>query len=295
MSLKNYIIITPCKNEEESLPAVAESIINQTIKPSLWIIVNDCSTDNTANIIDRLTYEHSWIKKLDMKQSTRRDLGLHVSQVYIEGLEFAVRYSSLNNVDFEYIGTVDGDTILVPNYFERLIQEFEADTNLGICSGHGHYKLNGKAIWPDYRSDFPTGCARLLSKKCYDEIGGYTLTCAPDSVSVAKAKISGWNTKRIKDTTFFLTRATSGAEGLWKGYKQFAFNNYYTGYTPYHALLKGTKLSFTYPYFTGISYILSYLNCYLLRKDRIADEEVIDYYRKIGHERLKEVYYKVIR
>ncbi|MDY9926312.1 glycosyltransferase family A protein [Methanosarcina sp.] len=294
MSLKNYIIITPCKNEEESLLAVAESLINQTIKPSLWVIVNDCSTDNTANIIDRLTYNYSWIKKLDMQQSTSRDLGLHVAQVYINGLEFAVRYSSLNNLAFEYIGIVDADTILALNYFEKLIQEFEADTDLGICSGHGYYKLNGKVVWPDYRSDFPTGCARLLRKKCFDEIGGYTLTCSADSVSVAKAKILGWNTKRIKDISFSLTRATSGAEGLWKGYRQFAFNNYYTGYTLYHALLKGTKIFFTYPYYTGISYILSYLNCYLLRKDRIDDEEIIEYYRKIGNERLKEIYYKII-
>lgn len=295
MSLKNYIIVTPCKNEQENLPIVAESIINQTIKPSLWVIVNDCSTDNTASIIDKLTSEHSWIKKLDMQQSTSRDLGLHIAQVYMKGLDFAVRYSSLNNLVFEYIGIVDADTVLAPNYFDILMQEFETDSRVGICSGHGYYTLNGRIVWPDYRSDFPTGCARLLSKKCFDEIGGYTLTCSADSVSVAKAKILGWNTKRIKNATFFLTRATSGAEGLWKGHKQFAFNNYYTGYTLYHALLKGIKLFFTYPHYTGISYILSYLNCYLFRKDRINDKEIIEYYRKVGRERLKEIYYKVIR
>lgn len=295
MSLKNYIIITPCKNEEESLPAVAESIINQTIKPSLWAIINDCSTDNTANIIDKLTSDHAWIKKLDMQQSKSRDLGLHIAQVYITGFEFAVKHGSLNNLEFEYIGIVDADMILTPNYFERLIQEFEADTNLGICSGHGYYILNNKTVWPDYRSDFPTGSARLWRKRCFDETGGYILTCSPDSVSVAKAKILGWSTKRIKDLTFFSTRADSSAEGLWKGYKQFAFNNYYTGYTLYHALLKGTKLLFTYPHYTGVSYLLSYLTCYLLRKERINDKEIIRYYQNIGNERLKEIYYKVIR
>jgi glycosyltransferase involved in cell wall biosynthesis len=295
LSLKNYIIITPCKNEEESLPAVAESIINQTIKPSLWVIVNDCSTDNTANIIDRLTSEHVWIKKLELKHSKDRDLGLHIAQVYITGFKFAVEQSSLNNLFYKFIGVVDADMVLVPDYFERLIQEFESDNNLGICSGHGYYILNNKTIWPDYRSDFPTGSARLWRKECFDETGGYVLTCSPDSVSVAKAKISGWNTKRVRDITFFSTRADSSAEGLWKGYRRLASNNYYTGYTLYHALLKGAKFSFTSPHYTGISYILSYLNCYLLRKERISDKDIINYFQNIGRERLKEVCYKIIR
>ena len=48
MIKKNYVVVTPCKNEEKNLLALASSITNNTIKPSLWIILNDGSTDNTC-------------------------------------------------------------------------------------------------------------------------------------------------------------------------------------------------------------------------------------------------------
>ncbi|NPE27880.1 glycosyltransferase family 2 protein [Methanococcoides sp. SA1] len=52
MSLRKYIIVTPCKNEDRNLCDVAQSLINQTILPVLWVIVNDNSTDKTPAIVD---------------------------------------------------------------------------------------------------------------------------------------------------------------------------------------------------------------------------------------------------
>lgn len=295
MALRRYVIITPCKNEEKSLPEVAKSIINQRIKPLLWIIVDDCSTDNTRYIINKLTDKYKWIQKLELEESKSRDLGIHIAQVYIKGFENAIKYCSINDLKFEYIGIVDADMVLSSTYFERLIEEFEKDKQLGICSGHGYYKLNDRIIWPAFRSDFPTGSARLWRKECFDKTGGYIPTCSPDSVSVAKAKVLGWNTKRIKDNNFFSTRADSSAEGLWKGYKQLASNNYYIGYTLHHALLKGIKLLFSYPYYTGVSYLSSFIVCYLFKKKRLEDNDIIEYYQKVGSERLNEIFAKVIR
>ncbi|NPE27879.1 glycosyl transferase [Methanococcoides sp. SA1] len=230
--------------------------------------------------------KYDWIKRLDTSGSKNRDLGVHVSRVYIQGFDYAINYCSKNSISYNYIGVLDADIILDLDYFERLMKEFESYPNLGICSGHGYYIENGTKRWSDFRDDFPTGAARLWTKESFEDTGGYIPTCSPDSVSIAKSKIAGWDTKRLKDVHCCSKRPVSGAEGLWNGYKQFAYNNYYTGYTVLHAMMKGLHLLLKKPFYPGLAYLYSYIISYILRKERTNDVEVLEYYRHIGKKRL---------
>jgi len=45
-----YVLITPVKDEEKLLRDVIESVINQTVKPVLWLIIDDGSTDGSPKI-----------------------------------------------------------------------------------------------------------------------------------------------------------------------------------------------------------------------------------------------------
>ena len=51
MNSRRYIVVTPCRNEEKKLPNLVQSITAQTIRPALWVIVDDGSTDKTGEII----------------------------------------------------------------------------------------------------------------------------------------------------------------------------------------------------------------------------------------------------
>ena len=64
MGIKDYILVTPCKNEEESLPELARSVVNQAIKPKMWVIVDDGSTDRTPEILRDLALKHNWIQNI---------------------------------------------------------------------------------------------------------------------------------------------------------------------------------------------------------------------------------------
>ena len=62
MMLNNrYVVITPVRNEESNLPRTIESVCAQTVRPKLWIIVDDGSTDRTALIADASAKDHPWI------------------------------------------------------------------------------------------------------------------------------------------------------------------------------------------------------------------------------------------
>jgi glycosyltransferase involved in cell wall biosynthesis len=289
MDMRSYILVTPCKNEEESLPKIAESVIMQELPPVLWVIVDDGSTDNTPDILADLCLNYPWIISIRLNEKPR-DLGVHVSHVYRTGFDTAIDYCRSNNVIYEYIASVDADIILDSDYYSSLIKEFELNLKLGICSGHIGNLINNTIVWSNYREDLPSGGARLWRRKCFEETGGFLLTCSPDSVSNVKAKLRGWNTRYFPKPTAISTRAYSSAQGQWRGYRRLGSNNYFIGYSLIHACLKGIKLLYSKNgYFTngvGLAYIYGYLNDYILHKPQIDDIEILEYYKK---NRLKEL------
>lgn len=283
MDIKNYILVTPCKNEEESLQQVIESVIDQTIQPKLWVIVDDGSTDKTPYILNCLTAKHSKICSIRLPPRPR-DITFHYSYVCNQGFNYALEYCRKNNIEYEYIGLLDADVIVETNYFEALIYKFEENSKLGICSGHIGNSINGRIIWSDFRKDLPSGGARLWKKGCFEETEGYLFTCSPDSVSNIKAKAKGWETKQYEDISAISTRPYASAEGQWTGYKKLGSNNYFIGYTPLHILLKGTSLFYSKKgYFKtgiGFAYMYGYFQDYFRKKPRINDNDVRTYYDK---------------
>lgn len=282
---RQYTIVTPVKNEEDSLPGLINSIFEQTIKPSLWVIVDDGSNDGTVDILRDLTNKHNWIKTIRLGESPR-DLGVHVSHVCREGFNFAIKYCTQCDIGYGYIALVDADIILELEYFEKLIHEFEKNQNLGVASGRGANIVGNKIIEDKQREDLPSGGARLWRKGCFEDTNGYLLTKSPDSVSNAKAIINGWDTKQFRHIKFVSTRAHASADGYWRGYKQFGSNNYFISYTPIHALLKGIKLLFDRPHYTGLAYLYGYFYSLICRKKTIDDEEVKYYFQ---HTRPREI------
>ena len=56
--MSKYVIITPAKNEESYIEKTIESVLSQTVRPSKWIIVDDASTDRTAEIVSKYRSGH---------------------------------------------------------------------------------------------------------------------------------------------------------------------------------------------------------------------------------------------
>ena len=53
-----YVIISPVRDEEKYLARTIESMINQTVRATEYILVDDGSTDRTAEIIQKLSLIH---------------------------------------------------------------------------------------------------------------------------------------------------------------------------------------------------------------------------------------------
>ena len=118
---KNYplvSVIIPCYNAEKYVEAAVRSIMNQTYKNLEIIITDDCSTDNTFSILEKLADEDSRIKLF--KNET--------NQKIVKTLNKLV---SLANG--KYIARMDADDISLPKRIEKQVELLEENSDIAFC------------------------------------------------------------------------------------------------------------------------------------------------------------------
>ena len=116
-------IVTTCYNLEDYIENCLVSLINQSYKNLEIIVVNDCSTDNSLNIIKQLADKDSRIKiinnEINLGAGKSRKIGIESTQG-------------------DYIMLVDGDDWISENFIKTLYDlaiEYDAD----IVSGAVDY------------------------------------------------------------------------------------------------------------------------------------------------------------
>jgi glycosyltransferase involved in cell wall biosynthesis len=271
-----YILVTPAKNEERYLPLVAESIIHQTLKPALWLIVDDGSSDSTPDIIRDLERTYPWIKSVHLPPHPR-DLFYHYSYVCREGFNYALSYLRNAQLSFNYVGLIDADTVVSDDYFEKLILEFNKNEKLGIASGVIYDKI-GSSIEKTSDGYLPRGTGRLWTKECFIETDGYVVEAAAHSISNIQAILSGYEIKIFNHIEAVQLRPTRSAEGLWKTFKQDGWLAYYLNKHPLLVIMNVIYFTLKKPYYLGLPYLIGYTNSVVRRMPKIQDEVIRDYY-----------------
>jgi glycosyltransferase involved in cell wall biosynthesis len=286
---EKYILITVAKNEENNLPALIESIIGQSLKPVLYVIVDDGSEDRTLEIIENVENMHKFIIHIPLK-SSRRDISFHYANICKIGMEYAIEYCNKMNITWEYIGLIDADIVLPNNYFKYLMYNFENDIKLGIASGNTWSKIGNNYVEEKQRGDLPSGAARLWRKQCFEDTGGYHITHASDSVSTAKAKIRGWNTRRFKELVVFHNRMVGAHEGSYKRFKERGKADFFLNTPFWVVILKFFKILLKDEIKLAISYLSGYIDYFVKNAKKIDDAEVKYYFKYVRPKELKKYY-----
>ena len=69
---RNYVLVTPVRNEERTIEKTIEAVISQTVRPVEWVIASDGSTDATHDIVRGHLLKHPWIRLLELPQRNER-------------------------------------------------------------------------------------------------------------------------------------------------------------------------------------------------------------------------------
>ncbi len=290
----SYLLLTLARNEENYLPAVVECVLGQLCLPSLWLIVNDGSTDNTQLIIDGLLSKYDWIIGVQLPVG-QGGLGLHFAQIAKEGFAQLQKWAAVRNINYEFIGKVDADVVFGPECFAALMQEFYNDKTLGIASS---ILLQEEPNTPsegqqDYTfADYPTDGVRLYRRECFEEIGGISVVKAPEVVAGVKARIRGWRLKRVNSIIAYHRRKSHQETSLWKRWEMRGAEQHYLGY-PFLIVLGSCfyDLLFIKPIFLSLAHFWGYIKAVIVREDQITDQEVKQYFRSIYS---KEIVFRIV-
>ena len=126
MALK-YVLITPARNEQAFLEATIIAVLHQTIRPLLWVIVSDGSTDRTEEIVRRYSTKNPWIELISLPQRHDRHFAGKVHA-------FNAGYERVKRLSYDVIANLDADVSLEdPEYFAFLLTKFAQDSQLGVA------------------------------------------------------------------------------------------------------------------------------------------------------------------
>jgi glycosyltransferase involved in cell wall biosynthesis len=182
----NYYLIIPASNEAQHIQLTLQSIVEQTITASKVVVVNDNSTDNTPDIVAEFVTRYPWIELIHKTSEAIHLPGSKVIQAFQKGLD------SIDE-DYDFIVKLDADLILPPNYFEKIIQLFQSDANIGMAGGFAYIQKNEDWILENLTDkDHIRGAFKAYRRQCFLDIGGLKPAMGWDTVDELLAKFYNW-------------------------------------------------------------------------------------------------------
>ena len=181
-----YYIVIPAHNEEAFIALTLQSLLSQTLLPKKIVIVNDNSTDSTAEIVLDFARENPFITLVNKTSEAIHLPGSKVIQAFHKGFE------TLDN-EYEVIVKLDADLILPNNYFERISSLFEKDPKVGMAGGFAFIEKNGDWILENLTDkDHIRGAFKAYRKELFLQMGNLKPAMGWDTVDELLAKFYGW-------------------------------------------------------------------------------------------------------
>ena len=172
-------IIIPTYNSAKYIPDAINSILNQTFKDYEIIIVDDGSTDNTREILNKYNSKIRYIYQENKGPSAARNIGI-------------------KNAKGKYIAFLDADDIWLPDKLQRQMKLFANESSVSfvytssyIMNENGFilrkmqcYNRSRRKILNELYLSKSIGntSSTIIKKECFDKVGLFdeTLTVAED-------------------------------------------------------------------------------------------------------------------
>lgn len=255
-----------------------DSVIAQTLRPALWVIVDDGSTDDTPCILEEYAAAHDWIKIVQKPNRGFRAVGPGVIEAF---------YAGLNGMDlssYDYLCKLDLDLELPTGYFETLIQRMEETPRIGTCSGKAYFRdAQGKMVSEGIGDEMSLGMTKLYSIACFEQIDGFVSEVMWDGIDCHKARFLGWTPVSWDDTELrfeHLRPMGSSQTSLFEGRRRHGFGQYYMGTHPLFMLASAINKMRTPPIFVGgLAMLQGYFGAWMKGKARHGDKELVSFIR----------------
>lgn len=283
---RKYVLVTPAKNEEALIGTTIKSVVEQTIRPAEWVIVSDGSTDGTNAIVSAAAALHPWIRLVALPVRADRNFA-----AVVRATEAGVR--AFNVLDYCYLGLLDSDLCFAPDYFEKVIEQFELFPQLGLAGGVVVDPGQNRANLPRNREDIP-GATQFFRRRCYEALGG--LLAIPeggwDALTCARARMLGFETRLLTSLIVDHLKPRNVSEGgAIRRLSQMGVRDYALGY---HPLFEAFKCLSRVPrspvVLGGLAWWAGYCSAAFGRRARVVPADLIAFVRAEQVIRLRELF-----
>ena len=179
--MSKVTVIIPTYNRADKIEKSIKSVLDQTYEDFTLIVVDDCSKDNTEEVVAGISDERIIYHRLDtnMGAAGARNEGAKLAQT-------------------EFIAFEDSDDIWLPDKLEKQVEYMENNPDAGLVYGkmrvispENSYEFPNTSVPGDLEGDIFNWLLRrnsvgtpvmFMKKNCFDEVGGFdtSLRCLED-------------------------------------------------------------------------------------------------------------------
>ncbi len=279
----DFVLVTAIKNEASTIAVTIDSVVHQSVLPKEWVIVNDGSTDTTGHIIATAAATYPWISIVSLPRRME-----HCFARKVTAIKAGLRSLTCNQ--YEFIGILDGDIQLPPDYFEMVVNAFANNRRLGIAGGLV-LDQGEKVSRSSVNCLNVSGAVQFFRRSCYETIGG--LIAIPeggeDTVACVQARMHGYDTRVLSTLVVHHLKCRNSAfGGFIRRNWQLGIREYAEGYHPVFELLKCCRLSLKKPFLlSALIRWLGYCYKYIQGAAPSAPPEVVSFLRQEQLRRLQ--------
>lgn len=272
------IVVSPGRNEAAYMRRTLDSMVAQTQRPALWIIVDDGSTDDSPQILAEYAAQHDWIRVLSKPDRGHRAVGPGVIEAFYFGLD------TVDMDAYDYLCKLDLDLDLPPRYFEILTSRMQADPRIGTCSGKAYFRnAAGQLVSENIGDEMSLGMTKLYSVACFRQIGGFVREVMWDGIDCHKARQLGWTPVSWDDPDLrfeHLRPMGSSEQGIYTGRRRHGFGQYYMGTHPLFLIASAVNKMRQPPFVLGgLAMLQGYFGAMLRRAPRHGDTDLVGFIR----------------
>ncbi len=202
-------ILMPVYNVEKYIKKAIVSILDQTYKNFELIVVDDCSTDSTYGIAQKLALGDSRVKLFKNEENKKIARTLN---------------AALQKAKGKYIARMDGDDISDPHRIEKLFIFLKTNTDINLVGsdilsideedniiGNTRYLSNQVLIEKTKKYASPVSHFWMTYKYVYDKLEGYRdISGVEDYDFLLRMNTAGYTFSNINEYLYYIRLRTEG-------------------------------------------------------------------------------------